>query len=105
MNALGFGILLSLKDDPRDADGVLQRMRELREDDEPAIASFYRALKRAVEAGHVEVLDAAGETEEGRRGRPPQRYRITRSGKTALAAEARRLGRLAELALSGRESR
>jgi DNA-binding PadR family transcriptional regulator len=105
MNALGFGILLSLKDDPGDAEGILLRIHAMGEDEEPPIASFYRALKKAVDAGHIEILDAAGETEEGRRGRPPQRYRLTRSGRTALAAEARRLGRLAGLALSGRESR
>jgi DNA-binding PadR family transcriptional regulator len=105
MNAIGFAILLGLKDDPRDAEGILVRMRELGEEEEPPIASFYRALKKAVDAGHVEIVDAAAETAEGKRGRPPQRYRITRSGKTSLAAEARRLGRLAGLALSGRESR
>jgi len=71
-------------------------MRELGQDSEPPLASFYRALKNALDEGHLDILDPA---DEGRRGRPPQRYRITRSGRIALAAEARRLGRLAKLAL------
>jgi len=91
-----FHILLSLKDEPQDAEGIVSRMRELGRETEPPLASFYRALKIALDEGHLEILDPA---EEGRRGRPRQRYRITRSGRTALAAEARRLGRLAKLAL------
>jgi len=91
-----FRILLGLKDEPRDAEGIVSRMRELGEDSEPPLASFYRALKRALDDGYLEILDPA---DERRRGRPRQRYRITRSGRTALAAEARRLGRLAKLAL------
>jgi DNA-binding PadR family transcriptional regulator len=91
-----FHILLSLKDQPQDAEGIVSRMRELGRDSEPPLASFYRALKKALDDGLLEILNAV---EEGRRGRPRQRYRITRAGKTALAAEARRLGRLAKLAL------
>jgi DNA-binding PadR family transcriptional regulator len=91
-----FQLLLSLKDEPRDAEGIVSRMRELGQDAEPPLASFYRALKKALDEGHLEILDPA---DEGRRGRPRQRYRITRSGKNSLSAEARRLGRLAKLAL------
>lgn len=96
MNALSFHILLGLKDAPADAETVVLRMRRLGDDEEPPVASFYRALKKALDAGHVETVA----TMEGKRGRPAQTYRITRSGRAALEAEARRLGRLSRLALS-----
>lgn len=102
MNEMLFQILLSLKDAPQDAEGILGRIREL-EKRTPAIASFYRGLNKAADAGYLQILEA--EEPEGR-GRPRQRYRITRAGRSSLEAEARRLGRLAKLALSaGSESR
>ncbi len=91
-----FHILLGLKDEPQDAEGIVSRMRALGRASEPPLASFYRALKRALDEGYLEILDPE---DAGRRGRPRQRYRITRSGRTALASEARRLGRLSKLAL------
>ena len=98
MSPVVFHILLGLKDEPRDAEGIVSRMRELGRESAPSLASFYRALRTALDEGLLEILDPAG---EGRRGRPRQRYRITGAGKDALAAEARRLGRLAKLALGG----
>lgn len=100
MNSLCFHILLGLKDEPGDADAVVVRLRQLGEPKEPPIASFYRALKKTLEVGHVKIV--AG-SEDGKRGRPAQSYRITAAGKAALATEARRLGRLSQLALSDRE--
>jgi DNA-binding PadR family transcriptional regulator len=91
-----FHILLGLKDEPQDAEGIVSRMRALGRESEPPLASFYRALKRALDEGYLEIL---APEDAGRRGRPRQRYRITRSGRAALAAEARRLGRLSKLAL------
>jgi DNA-binding PadR family transcriptional regulator len=91
-----FHILLGLRNDPQDAEGIVSRMRALGQETEPPLASFYRALKRALDDGYLDILDPE---DAGRRGRPRQRYRITRSGRTALAAEARRLGKLAKLAL------
>ena len=96
MNPTLFHVLLGLRDDPQDAEGIVSRMRTLGRETEPPLASFYRALKRALDDGYLEILDPE---EAGRRGRPRQRYRITRSGRTALSAEARRLGKLAKLAL------
>jgi DNA-binding PadR family transcriptional regulator len=96
VNPIFFHILLGLKDEPQDAEGIVSRMRALGRESEPPLASFYRALKRALDEGYLEILDPE---DAGRRGRPRQRYRITRSGRAALAAEARRLGRLAKLAL------
>jgi len=89
-----FHVLLGLKDEPQDAEGIVSLMRALGHETEPPLASFYRALKKALDEGYLEIL---APEDAGRRGRP--RYRITRSGRTALAAEARRLGRLAKLAL------
>jgi len=91
-----FHILLGLKDEPQDAEGIVSRMRALGQETEPPLASFYRALKRALDDGYLEILEPE---DVGRRGRPRQRYRITRPGRTALATEARRLGKLAKLAL------
>ncbi|MGH9325015.1 MAG: PadR family transcriptional regulator [Vicinamibacteria bacterium] len=100
MSPVSFQILLALKDEPRDAEGVVSRMRELGAASEPPLASFYRALKRALDAGHLQIVEtAASASDEGRRGRPRQSYRITRSGRAALETEARRLGKLAKLAL------
>lgn len=92
-----FAILLTLKDGPCETETVLTRLRELDGSRPPAIASFYRSLKKTVDAGFVDVLDPSG---PATRGRPPQRYRITALGKAALRAEARRLGNLSKLALS-----
>lgn len=101
MNHTIFQILLSLNDDPRDADGVLEAMRTLGgKQAVPALASFYRGLKKASDSGFIRVLDA---TKGRRRGRPRQRYQMTRSGRYALRTEARRLGNLAAAALSDTE--
>ncbi|HSF16267.1 MAG TPA: hypothetical protein VLK65_12015 [Vicinamibacteria bacterium] len=102
MTPLTFHILLSLKDESRDAEGIVGRMRELTGANEPPLASFYRSLKKALDDGTIVLAEP---TEESRRGRPPQRYRITRAGRAALSAEARRIERLAQIALSGREPR
>lgn len=92
-----FEILLTLKDGASEAETVLGRVRDLGISRPPAIASFYRTLKKAIDSGYVEILEPS---DPPGRGRPPQRYRITASGKTALRAEARRLGKLSRLALS-----
>ena len=99
MNEIVFQILLGLREEARDAEGILEAIRLVGgKKAEPALASFYRGLKKAADAGYVTIL-ARGPGES--RGRPRQRYRITREGRAALRIEARRLGRLASLALSG----
>lgn len=96
MSPVLFHILLSLKDEPLDAEGIVSHMRALGRESEPPLASFYRALKKGIDEGTLEIM---APEDAGRRGRPRQRYRITRSGRTALTTEARRLGKLAKLAL------
>lgn len=98
MSPVLFHILLGLRDEALDAEGIVLRMRAHGREAEPPLASFYRALKKALDEGYLEILDPE---EALRRGRPRQRYRITRSGRSALAVEARRLGRLSKLALGG----
>ncbi|TDI40636.1 MAG: hypothetical protein E2P02_16665 [Acidobacteria bacterium] len=98
MNHTIFQILLSLKDDARDADGVLEAMRTHGgKQVVPALVSFYRGLKKASDSGFIRVLDA---TKRGAPGRPRQRYQMTRSGRYAMRTEAQRLGNLAAAALS-----
>lgn len=93
-----FQILLCIKDEVRDGEGILKRMRVVDPDAKiPAIASFYRTLKKASDCGYLEVLETKATIG---RGRPRQKYRITKAGRRALEAEGRRLGRLADLALS-----
>ncbi len=91
-----FHVLLALKEGPLDAERIVARMRESGSEKDPPLASFYRALNKALDDDHLEILPPEDEV---RRGRPRQRYRITRTGRAALTAEARRLGRLAKLAL------
>jgi DNA-binding PadR family transcriptional regulator len=92
-----FEVLLTLKDGPYGTEAVFARLHELGGSGPPAIASFYRTLKKAVDSGYVDVIESLG---PAGRGRPPQRYRLTAAGRAALRAEARRLGKLATLALS-----
>jgi len=101
MNHTIFKILLSLKDDSRDSDGVLEAMRAVGGTQAvPALASFYRGLKKASDSGFIHVLDA---TKGGGPGRPRQRYQMTRSGRYAMRTQARRLEHLARAALSDTE--
>ena len=100
MNETVFQVLLQLREGPLDAEAILETMRTDKSGLEPpAIASFYRALKKASDAGYlaIERVEAEG------RGRPRQRYAITRAGRSALESEARRLARLAEAVLGGRK--
>ena len=102
MNMPVFQILLTLTDGSRDASGMLEALAEL--DDQgrqPSMASFYRNLKRAVDHGWLEITDDASAARSP--GRPGQSYQITKSGRTAVRAEATRLHGLATRALS-RES-
>ncbi len=98
MNATVFRLLAVLREGPRDASGILDRLRELSDDEPlPSLAGFYRGLKRAVDEDWIEVVE--GEA-EGNRGRPPQGYIITPGGRAAAETEALRMKRLAGLVLT-----
>ena len=48
-----FHILLGLRAEPQDAEGIVHRLRALGQESEPPLASFYRALKRAIDEGYL----------------------------------------------------
>lgn len=99
MHEIEFAILATLKAGDRHAGALLDRLEESEATrGKPSLASFYRYLKTAVDAGWIEVAgnEAAGA------GRPRQVYRITSAGLAAVEAEARRLRDLAGLALDRR---
>ena len=103
MDGLLFEILLSLRGEELDADGILSRLEEMAPSAKPpAIASLYRSLKRGVERGFIHIVRPG---QANGPGRPRQAYRLTPAGTSALTAEGRRLQRLSRLALSrGSES-
>lgn len=102
MHPLTFQILLTLKEEPQHAEGIVRGIESLSGGPEPPLASFYRSLKKAIDDGAIEIVETRS---DARRGRPPQRYRITSAGRAALSSEARRLAKLAALALGATETR
>ncbi len=98
MNMTVFSVLVSLMQGAESASEILATMRDLDADGRaPALASFYRNLKRALDAGWLEVT---GETPSGpSAGRPRQTYRMTPKGREAVRAEAARLRHMAGLAM------
>jgi DNA-binding PadR family transcriptional regulator len=96
-------LLSGLQDGAASTQDLLARVAD-RAGQTPAIASFYRDLKRALDAGWIEVAEQ-GEPEG--RGRPGRVYRLSRSGRATLGTESRRLYQLASstLAVSGANSK
>ena len=67
----------------------------------PSLAALYRALNHAVDEAWIEIdPDGATDAELASRGRPPQVYRITAAGVSAVEEEAERMRTLADLALA-----
>ena len=98
MQIITFEILAVLVKGPGDASDILAKFREVSEKgDTPPLASFYRALKRALDQGWLDI-SGTDAVPQGR-GRPAQVYRITPKGTSAMEAEAYRLRSLAKLAL------
>lgn len=97
MDQTTFEILVALLPGPLDAGGIRDSMAAA-QPQLPPLASFYRHLKRAMEAN---LLELSGESSSGNRGRPSQTFRITPVGRRNVRAEAQRLQRLADLALGG----
>jgi DNA-binding PadR family transcriptional regulator len=98
MDTITFAILVSVMQGAESAGEILDGMlRVSRQRRKPPLASLYRALKRALEAGWLELDQAAP---AGNRGRPSQVYRITRQGEKAVRSEAGRLQHMASLALT-----
>jgi DNA-binding PadR family transcriptional regulator len=88
-------LLSSLRDGDASTQDLLARTSE-RAGHTPAIASFYRDLKRALDAGWIELVEP-GDSEG--RGRPARLYRLSRAGRATLRAESRRLYQFASATL------
>ncbi len=98
MDTTTFAILVSVMQGAESAGEILGAMlRVSKQRRKPALASFYRTLKRALEAGWLQTGEVA--SAEGR-GRPSQVFRITRKVENAVRAEAGRLQHMATLALA-----
>lgn len=93
-----FQILLCATEEGRTAADLLSCMDGLEGASVPPIATFYRDLKRAEEAGWIEVEEAS--QEQLGPGRPAHVYRLTPAGHTARHEEALRLRMLAANVLS-----
>ena len=98
MDTTTFAILVSVMQGAESAGEILDVMLQVSKQRRKApLASFYRTLKRAMEAGWLHAGEVAP---AGGRGRPSQVYRITRKGENAVRAEAGRLQHMATLALA-----
>lgn len=80
----GYAVKSAIEDE---SDGVLR----------PGAGSLYRVLARLMARGWVEETAAPADAEP-HPGRARRYYRLTAAGERAVAAESRRLGRLAALA-------
>jgi DNA-binding PadR family transcriptional regulator len=90
-----FQILLSLVDEDLHGYAIIQDIAARTHDDVRLTAStLYAAVKRLVDAGWIEEVAARRANDDPRR----RYYRITRVGRAAARAEARRLDELARMA-------
>lgn len=64
----------------------------------PEIGSLYRVLGRLMSAGLLEEVPAPKKAPDVHRGQPRRYYHLTRAGRAALKADARRLKSALELA-------
>ena len=91
-----FQILLSLCDQELHGYAIIKDVRERTDGEVDLTAStLYAAMKRLLEAGHVEELDERPAAEDDSRRRY---YRITREGLEVARLETARLQRAVELA-------
>lgn len=98
MNTTTFSAMVALARGASEAGEILDVIGSLPGSGRPpSLASFYRALKGAIDEGWIEDTGTAGPTRGA--GRPPLRYRLTESGEAAMRDEARRLQALAANAL------
>jgi len=94
-----FQILLSLADDDRHGYAIIGDIRERTGGGMRLTAStLYAALKRLLDQGWIEEIDAPASATDARR----RYYRLTRAGRDAGRAEAARLDALAAMARSRR---
>ena len=94
-----FRLLAILRAEPTDASALIERLRSLAPGNVPSLPAFYRHLRRGMDEGWI-MVDGTDPPEHGP-GRPRQVYRLTQSGRAALAEHARELRIFASLALDG----
>jgi DNA-binding PadR family transcriptional regulator len=94
-----FHILLSLATGERHGYGIIQDIQERGDSAAPDVGTMYRALARMMENGLIEpgARRQAADAGDERR----NYYRITKSGREAARAEARRLESLTQAARVG----
>lgn len=63
----------------------------------PEIGSLYRVLARLMTAGLLEEVPAPRKAPQVHRGQPRRYYHLTRAGRAALKADARRLASVLEI--------
>lgn len=98
MDTTTFAILVSVMQGAESASEILDSMQRVnKQRSKPPLASFYRTLKRALDAGWLKVAESAP---AGSRGRPSQVYGMTKKGEKAVRAEAGRLQHMASQALA-----
>ncbi len=95
-----FQLLAILRAGPADASALLERLDALTSGKPPSLPAFYRHVRRGMEHGWI----AAGGTDQPEEGpgRPPQTFRLTASGESALGDHARELAVFTTLALQGK---
>jgi DNA-binding PadR family transcriptional regulator len=98
LRGVEFHVLLSLSAEERHGYGIIQDIQARGETSVPDLGTMYRALARMVEAGLIEssARRPAPDADDERR----NYYRITRKGREAARAEARRLELLTRAARS-----
>jgi DNA-binding PadR family transcriptional regulator len=94
-----FHVMLALAAEPRHGYGIQKEVLELT-DGEVRLGpgTLYGTLQRLMEAGWVEESEGQGSQEDERR----RYYRLTRAGRVALEADAKRLDGLVRTARSRR---
>jgi DNA-binding PadR family transcriptional regulator len=98
MSTLEYHVLLSLASGPRHGYAVKDAVaRESGGAVEPRAGSMYRVIARLMTSGLVIETDPDVEPEP-HPGQPRRYYALTSTGRAALAAEARRLSRVAAMA-------
>jgi DNA-binding PadR family transcriptional regulator len=100
LSAVAFEILLALAEGERHGYAILKDV-EARTGGEIRLlpGSLYRAIGRLLAAGLIQEVPGSADTEPDDRRRT---YRLTRAGRAAAAAEARRLAGQVEAARSRR---
>lgn len=101
MDSTTFTILVALAAGRRNAAAIHDDLHGSASGRGVPVATFYRRLAAALEAGWIVGHEEAASG----RGRPGRKYELTEIGTAAMRTEARRLQRLAGLALGDEASR